>query len=279
MKPADDFYVGYAPNAPRNSQRILIISAVLLISIAIAVALVLALKQNKFSTASFEYKKIHVKGYLYQIPVPYVKVYYGKSFDHNNVTQTIILTGNGKHGAEKIISEFQKENLDWKEGTLVEVEGNPIYGDGKLLLQLESPGEITMTHSSNDIDAMHRKILDVTSDNLIGEIVDPKCYFGVMKPGEGKTHRSCAIRCISGGIPPVLKTSDDYFLIVGENFQPIASEIVDIIGDNVSLTGDIIQLDDWKMLRISTKELLSKIEWRRKVNKLIAHEPEMTWCE
>lgn len=27
-----------------------------------------------------------------------------------------------------------------------------------------------------------------------------------MKPGEGKAHRACAIRCIAGGIPPVSTT-------------------------------------------------------------------------
>ena len=42
-----------------------------------------------------------------------------------------------------------------------------------------------------------------------GEIVDPKCFFGVMKPGEGKPHKDCAIRCILGGIPPVLKVTDE----------------------------------------------------------------------
>ena len=53
-----------------------------------------------------------------------------------------------------------------------------------------------------------------------------------MKPGEGKTHRSCAIRCIAGGIPPVFKTdSSGYFLLVNEKNEPVSSEIVNIVGD------------------------------------------------
>ena len=28
------------------------------------------------------------------------------------------------------------------------------------------------------------------------------CFLGVMKPGRSKPHRACAVRCISGGIPP-----------------------------------------------------------------------------
>ena len=35
---------------------------------------------------------------------------------------------------------------------------------------------------------------------LTGEIVDSKCFLGVMNPGNLKPHKACAIRCISGGI-------------------------------------------------------------------------------
>ena len=43
---------------------------------------------------------------------------------------------------------------------------------------------------------------------LTGEIVDSKCYFGVMNPGAGKVHRDCAVRCINGGIPPAFLVRD-----------------------------------------------------------------------
>ena len=35
-----------------------------------------------------------------------------------------------------------------------------------------------------------------------GEIVDSKCFLGVMVPGAGKTHKECASLCLRGGIPP-----------------------------------------------------------------------------
>jgi hypothetical protein len=43
---------------------------------------------------------------------------------------------------------------------------------------------------------------------LTGEIVDTKCFLGVMNPGEGKVHRECAALCLAGGIPPALFTRD-----------------------------------------------------------------------
>ncbi len=45
--------------------------------------------------------------------------------------------------------------------------------------------------------------MDLGAVTLTGEIVDTKCHLGVMNPGEGKVHRDCAVRCISGGAPPV----------------------------------------------------------------------------
>jgi hypothetical protein len=37
---------------------------------------------------------------------------------------------------------------------------------------------------------------------LVGEILDSKCWFGAMRPSEGKVHKACASLCIRGGIPP-----------------------------------------------------------------------------
>jgi hypothetical protein len=50
--------------------------------------------------------------------------------------------------------------------------------------------------------------VDLGEVQLTGEIVDSKCYFGVMNPGNGKVHRDCAVRCISGGIPPAFLVRD-----------------------------------------------------------------------
>ena len=71
-----------------------------------------------------------------------------------------------------------------------------------------------------------------------GEIVDPKCFFGVMKPGEGKPHKDCAIRCILGGIPPVLKVTNEegrqnYYLIVGANGEKMNEAVQDYVGAQV----------------------------------------------
>jgi hypothetical protein len=49
---------------------------------------------------------------------------------------------------------------------------------------------------------------DLGAVTLTGELVDTKCYIGVMRPATGKVHRACAIRCLSGGVPPGLLLRD-----------------------------------------------------------------------
>ena len=100
----------------------------------------------------------------------------------------------------------------------------------------------------------------VSGMELKGEIIDPKCYFGVMKPGKGKIHRSCATLCISGGIPPVLATTDknnitEYYLLTDTNGNPINDQILPYIGKPSILTGSIVKMQDWYQLRIKTEDI------------------------
>jgi hypothetical protein len=49
---------------------------------------------------------------------------------------------------------------------------------------------------------------DLGAFTLVGEIVDSKCYLGIMNPGETNPHRECAALCIRGGIPPLIIAHD-----------------------------------------------------------------------
>jgi hypothetical protein len=79
---------------------------------------------------------------------------------------------------------------------------------------------------------------------LRGEIVDSKCYLGVMNPGEFKTHKACAIRCISGGIPPVLVVrtpgaAPQHYLLVDGDGGAVNRRVLDHVAEPLEITGRV----------------------------------------
>lgn len=253
------FYIGWMANAPagfaKHVKRVLLI----LFPIALIIAYLLSTSQKKFSTANFEFGKLtEIKGIYYNNPVPILKV-----FDKNNSSISIPLVGYGKHGAETAIMELEKQKGVSLNGKEVTLKGTLIYGDGKTLLQVDKNDDPIVNIGAESTFQLQQK--DLGTQTIRGEIVDPKCYFGVMKPGEGKVHRDCAIRCILGGIPPVLhvqneKGESNYYLIVGPNGEKINEAVQDIIAEPVSIEARVVQQDDWIILYTS-KENIKRISY------------------
>ena len=254
-----EFYIGWMPKAPasfaKHVKRVLLI----LFPVALIVAYLLSTSQKKFSTANFEYGKLtEVTGIYFNNPVPLLKVY-----DKNREPITIPLVGYGKHGAETAIMEIEKEKNVSLNGKEVTLKGTLLYGDGKTFLQIDkNDNPVVNIGSGSTFSVVER---DLGMQTLRGEIVDPKCYFGVMKPGEGKVHRDCAIRCILGGIPPVLhvqneKGESNYYLIVGANGEKMNEAVQDIVAEPVSIEAKVVQQDDWIIL-YTGKESIKRISY------------------
>ena len=253
MKNNDDFYIGHNIKIARkykNSTRIII---VLLALISIGTAFVFSINQNPASNGTFEFGELtELTGTFQRFPYPMLQI----KDDDSNV-QSVLLIGFGKFGAEPVLE--MKEETGELNGKKVTIIGTLIYYDGKTLLQLEPDirGNITRW------DEKSVKPPDPVEHGervFIGEIIDPKCFFGVMKPGFGKVHRSCAVRCISRGVPPVLVTTNplghsEYFLITGTQGEALNSEILQYVGKPAKLTGSVVQFDDWLYLRINPGEI------------------------
>jgi hypothetical protein len=84
---------------------------------------------------------------------------------------------------------------------------------------------------------------------LEGEIVDSKCWLGVMRPGDGKVHKACASLCIRGGIPPMFVTRTEgapgISLMTTFDGKAIPPEsILEYVADPVRLTGLIEKRGD-----------------------------------
>ena len=238
-----------APESKRVLKRIMVaISLVIVLT-----ATVFSLEQKEFKNSTFELGTvIELTGVLLTYPAPMLRVQI-----EENSFKNIMLLGYGKFGAN---AELQKINskVSKIEGMKISLKGTLIYYDGKTLFQVEEGQE---PYEIKDTDTILKPSkIDLGSMVLEGEIIDPKCYFGVMKPGFGKIHRSCAVRCISGGIPPVLITSNaqgeaSYFIITDKNGKPINKAILPYVGKPCRVLGQMEQVEDWLVLKTDISDI------------------------
>jgi len=252
-----EFYIGWMPAAPDGFAKHVRKVVIVLVILVIAVGIVLSLQQRKFSTSNFEFGQLsEVKGIYQQFPVPSIKVMTPQdAFGHTSYI-TMPLVGYGKFGAEGVIADLEKEKniiLDKKEVTL---NGTLLYSDGKTLLQIDKNDDPLINVSGPDAINSSPAIKELGTFQLTGEVLDPKCYFGVMKPGHGKPHRDCAVRCIAGGMSPVFyvrngKGEANYYLILDTDGKKMNNELKDNVAEPVSLEARAVQYDDWVVLYVN----------------------------
>lgn len=263
-----EFYIGWMANAPKSFASFAKKYLLILCISVIVLAILLAISQKKFSTGNFEFGQLtEVKGIYFDAPVPCIKVINGKDIWGNLSYITIPLIAYGKFGADGIISDIEKEKnvlLDRKEIT---VKGTLLYNDGKTLLQIDkNDTPVTKISSAVITGDLLPVIKDLGIQTVRGEIVDSKCYFGVMKPGEGKPHRDCAIRCILGGIPPVLAVQNEkgeanYYLIVGAHGEKINEKVQGFVAEPVSIEAKLVQYDDWIVMYVQDENKLKPVSY------------------
>jgi hypothetical protein len=252
-----EFYIGWMPKAPESFSTHARKTVLSLFIITIICAALLAIAQRKFSTANFEFGILtEVKGIYFNKPVACIKVINGKNIFGQLSYITIPLAGFGKHGADGVIDAVEKEkniSLDKKEITL---KGTLLYNDGKLLMQIDENDKPVIAIGNNADTLLLPVKEDLGEQTIKGEIIDAKCYFGVMKPGEGKPHKDCAIRCILGGIPPVLRASNEknennYYLIVGANGEKMNDIVQNFVAEPATIKAKAVKYDDWIVLYVN----------------------------
>jgi hypothetical protein len=258
---SDEFYIGWMPQAPKSfaawSRKYLFI----LLPIVIVLGVLLAISQKQFGTGNFEFGMLtEVRGFYFNEPVPNIKVVNGKDIWGNKNYVTVPLIGFGKHGVDGIIADLEKEKNISLEGKEIILKGTLLYNDGKLLMQIDANDKPLITVNDDKNNASFAPPKEIGVLDVKGEIVDPKCFFGVMKPGEGKPHKDCAIRCMLGGIPPVLKVTNDegnqnYYFIVGEHGEKMNETVQDYVASQVRIHAKAVKHGDWIVLYVQQNGL------------------------
>jgi hypothetical protein len=243
----NDFYVGYLPKAPERLARFVRRVIIALGLLATTAALVLVAGQMPFANSAFEYGKLRsFEGVVTTRPFPMLLVTRPGEVGQQDKYSRYLLVAPGKHGADDLVAGF--------DGKHVRVQGQLIYRENGTMVEI-TPGSITVVDTAS---ADQEAIRDLGTVTVTGEIVDSKCYLGVMNPGQGKVHRDCAARCLSGGIPPIFVTADgrEQFLLVGPDGRALGRDALrEFIAEPIQIQGERLETGSMQLLRIDPRIL------------------------
>lgn len=247
---SDEFYIGYLPNAPERLGKFLRRVIITLLAIAAAVAVLLATGQGAFYPGAFEFGNYReFEGIIKEKPYPTLWVERpGKAGALPEYSQ-YYLVAFGKFGAG--------EALRGMEGKRVKLQGALVYRDNQTMIEIKAGSvKITGDEPANLAGMAWNEQPGerLGTFRLAGEIVDSKCYLGVMNPGNLKPHKACAIRCISGGIPPVLVVKNreglaTYFLLVSGEGRTVNREVLPLVAEPVEISGEVIRYENLLVLK------------------------------
>lgn len=247
----DDFYIGYDPPMPRRLARF---TRRITCAIAIggfAAGVLLAREHLLLDGGTFAY------GYLETITGRLVARPYPHLFDDATPgAPATLLVARGKHGAGPMVS-----GLDGRD---VRLTGTRIARDGRRMAEVRADTIVATGPTMPLRQARGSRSDDVppTTDVVVvlhGEIVDSKCYLGVMVPGEGRTHAACAGLCVRGGIPPALLVRTaagkaDLYLLETPSGDAVGPDAAAWAGTPVTVRGVTGTRAGWRTLRTRPAE-------------------------
>jgi len=245
----DEFYIGWEDKAPLAIGKSVRSAVVILLILVVALGVLLSLAQRTIGVSVFEWGKVkNFSGVLKSQPYP-----------HLLVPRPGASGGQGTFSSYYLVKPFKfgldPEMATGLDGKAVSLKGTLIYRGGQTMIEV-ADGSIKPSDASilQPFDDASTSSLSLGQQTLLGEIVDSKCYLGVMNPGALTPHRACAIRCISGGIPPVLLVRQTngpalYFLLVSRGGKPVNKQVLDLVAEPVEITGELERQGELLILR------------------------------
>ena len=215
--PPDDepFYVNYLPTPPAL-RRFTWLAAIALVALTLGTAALVAAIQADPGDAIWSLDDpTTIEGVVLERPYPILRVARG-----DGGIESVLLVSEGKRGASSRVAGMH--------GMRVRLRGTLLQRDGRRMFELASSDD-AIQPALTDADATTIFLLPIDGRShqtvLRGEVIDPKCDLGAMKPGEGKTHKACAALCLRGGIPPMFMTGEGaglrYYLLVDMTGGPL----------------------------------------------------------
>lgn len=249
MNASDEFYIGWQSQSPQTIGSFVRKTVIALSLSALALGGIIAFVQHAIGIATFEWGTHKMfNGILRTSPYP-----------HLSITQPGKTAGQSDY---LLVAPFKRglnpDSIAALDGKLVTLKGTLIFRDNQTMIEAlpETIKLNAQTKSQSPITSPQSSLTNHIT--LCGEIVDSKCYLGVMNPGRLTPHRACAVRCISGGIPPLLFVQQKdrppiTYLLVSSDGSPVNKQVLDMVAEPVEITGDLVQQGSLKILRADPK--------------------------
>ena len=239
----NEFYVGYLPKAPAGISRKVRAVVIAFMMITVVGAITFASVQRTYAPVVFEYgKQRSFEGIIERKPFPTLLVKRPGPVDSG--ASHYLLVAEGKHGADDEVSGF--------EGKSVRLKGTLIYRGNQTMIEVVK-GSTSLAGSAEALPAAAKTL---GMFELSGEIVDGKCYLGVMNPGSGKVHHDCAVRCLSGGVPVLFATNNfrgehAVLQLADASQKPLPkAAFLDHVGQPVRVKGTVVENGDTLIFEI-----------------------------
>lgn len=235
----DEFFVGYLPTSKSDRRFFLTAGLGLMIGTA-GLATGLAALQTPPGPGNWDQGRIaEFTGVVTATPYPMLRL-----LNENGTAETALLACLGKCGVSVRLGNLA--------GQAVTVKGSVIQrGRHKMIAVIDGDDWIMPADSTPDPQLSFPAPLPLEQISLQGEILDSKCWFGAMRPSEGKVHKSCASLCIRGGIPPAFYVSDgtsQALLIMTNNGLAHDEDLLEYVAAPVSISGQAMRMGDILLL-------------------------------
>lgn len=245
----DEFYIGFEDRAPAGLARFTKLTVIAAVCLSLAAGVVLAFTQNVYGPSVYEFENWRrFEGVVGMEPYPHLRVRRPGRSGGLSFVSSYLLVDPFKFGGADYVKDFA--------GRRIILEGALLYRENRTMIAVR-PGTVQLADGENaalpavNLSGGARR--ELGSFTMRGEIVDSKCYLGAMNPGEWKTHRGCAIRCISGGIPPLFVVRDGetvrHFLLTDAAGQTVNDRVLALVALPLEIKGEVEYSGGWYVLK------------------------------
>ena len=242
----DEFYIGWQAKSPPDMARLVRRAIVVVLALLVGLGALLAFTQRTIGVSVFEWGKVK----------EFSGIFKAQPYPHLVVPRPGTNNGAAAFSSYYLVKPFKfgldPETVQRFDDKQVRLKGTLIYRGGQTMIEVADGSISSMPNST--VERLNDSAVSLGRQTLIGEIVDSKCFLGVMNPGALIPHRACAIRCISGGIPPVLLVRQTngvplYFLLVSSDGKPVNKQVLDLVAEPVEITGEVQRQGELLVLR------------------------------